>query len=915
MYSNTALINRDQEFKLLLKGVLEKINRKKLHLIFDLEGMGVDLFLNQLKKDWIDDGLVVVDMIFVDDLNSLVLSPTAIMKKINCHISDDLQKKYSVMLNWFSEKENSDYHKMKEEFYFERNRYLQELADFFIELGNESDKVIIFCLRNIQFADEFALNVIKKVILSLSVVKNIDNKIRFVASIKDKELFPLSQFLSILEEKKIIIKIEFSDFTENEVVAVVENELSCFDIAKKSSDIVEFLYRKSHGNPLYLDELLHYLLINKFILEKDGLWQITLPLQYWNKNFDLDYLIKQNLLSLNLSEAEFKLLRIIALIKKPAQIQLYREIFFDKQDIDVSAFIRKVCSKNILIEIDSVEGLFVFTDEILRKIIISSLGKHEREQLNYLIAINIESKSKKLPFGFNGLNFYQILSYHYSLSLNKIDIKKNNKKYQKAIYYSERSALIATSNKKYYLVKIIYDRLLSIYSDQQSVEKIELLLKKAVLENKIGSVFEVIKSYKSALKIAENHELTKLIAECRIQLSHVLVENRLYDESLKLLKNAFIYFNSIKDKKGMTRVHIVNGIYHLNNYQFDDALEAFYKAESFAVGADEKKFQILIYNYIGTVLSKRKEYDKAMTVYRKGLVIAEQDNDLTGVRNLEGKIAVLYYYQGLYAKSLNSFKTQLENDGIIYNKRVIGKIYNGIGSIYHEMGYFNSALKYTILSLKYVREYGERYDISVVLFNLAEIHKELGFLNKAMSLYLEHINLSRKLNHQRALLDSMFSTAKLNRYLKKYKMAHDLYDKIIKLCRLNGLKAESSLFEKASLYYFEKKYEEADEYLSLSIAEFDERSKQKFIFFMVDVLYQKIKFRQGSEKEKRIEKLEKMLSETKNEIKHAYLNYELFYLSGKSEYCEAAKAIYNDLYKEMAKYEFKVCLDDLKSCS
>ena len=915
MYSNTVLTNREQEFKLLLKGVLKKINRKKLHLILDLEGMGIDLFLNRLKKNWINDGLVVIDRIFVDDLNSLVLSPIAIMKKSSCCISDGLQKKYSVMLNWFREKENLDYHKMKKGFYFEKNKYLQELAEFFIELGNESDKIIIFCLRNIQFADEFALNVIKKVFLSLSAIKNIDNKIRFVVSAKDEELFPLSQFLSILEEKKRIIKIEFSDFTKNEVAAVVGNRLNYFDIEKKNSAIVGFLYRKSHGNPLYLDELLHYLLISKFIIKKDRFWQITLPLQYWNENFDLDYLIKQNLLSLNLSDVEFKLLRIIALIKKPAQIQLYQEIFFDKQDIDVSAFIKKVCSKNILIEIDSFEGLFVFADEILRKAIISSLEKYEREQLNYFIAINIELKSEKLSFGFRGLNFYQILSYHYSSSLNKIDIKKNNQKYQKAIYYSEKSASVAASNKKYYLVKIIYDRLLSIYSDRQSVEKIELLLKKAVLENRIGSVFEVIRSYKLALKIAESHDLAKLIAECRIQLSHVLVENRLYDKSLKLLKNAFIYFNTIKDKRGMARVHIVNGIYHLNNYQFDDALEAFYKAENFVVGADEKKLQVLIYNHIGTVLTKRKEYDKAMTVYRKGLIIAEQDRNLTEVSSLEGKIAVLYYYQGLYAKSLASFKKQLEDDGIICNKRVIGKIYNGIGSIYHDMGYFHSALKYTILSLKYVREYGERYDISVVLFNLAEIYKELGFLNKAMFLYLEHINLAKKLNHQRALLDSMFSTAKLNRYLNEYKMAHDLYDKIIKLCRLNGIKAESSLFEKASLYYFEKKYKEADEYLSLSIAEFDERSKQKFVFFMSNVLYQKIKFRQGSEKEKRIEKLKEMMAETKNEIKQAYLNYELFYLSGKSEYCEVAKAIYNDLYKEMSRYEFKVRLDDLKSCS
>ena len=226
------------------------------------------------------------------------------------------------------------------------------------------------------------------------------------------------------------------------------------------------------------------------------------------------------------------------------------------------------------------------------------------------------------------------------------------------------------------------------------------------------------------------------------------------------------------------------------------------------------------YIILGNYDIAKNHFEKAKNIFNS-LLKSEEENKtfIFGLARCYSSLGVIFSQVGNYYESLDNYQSGLELYKKIHQKNAISKSYNNIGIVYKSRQNYNKALEYFKKALKIQEEIGEK-TTPVTLTNIGVIYFESNKLTKAFTYYTKAENLFKTIENTRGLAllqnywgDYYIQTRATDKAENHYKISLELYESMH-----NKFGASLALYNLGTLYFDQKKYEQAMEFASKSLS-------------------------------------------------------------------------------------------------
>ena len=198
-----------------------------------------------------------------------------------------------------------------------------------------------------------------------------------------------------------------------------------------------------------------------------------------------------------------------------------------------------------------------------------------------------------------------------------------------------------------------------------------------------------------------------------------------------------------------------------------------------------------IFDTGGTVYYRLGEYNQAIELHRKALLIRNQINgeDHANVATIYSNLALVYATLNEYnqAKDLNE-------KALLIRKKLFGEdhadvaiTYNNLASVYYRLGEYNQAKELHEKALMICKKIFDEHhaDVATSYNNLASVYNSLGEYNQAKELHEKALMIYRKIfSEDHAVVATTYNNlATVYKSLGEYNQAKELHEKALMIYR------------------------------------------------------------------------------------------------------------------------------------
>lgn len=589
----------------------------------------------------------------------------------------------------------------------------------FEELSKEK---ILFYIEDFHWADPSSLSLLhylteflrEKEIFIIIVSRPLYEK---------EEIF---KFLEHLKEEGIFKEINLRELKEEETNILIENLLS---IAFIKPYLKEIIYKKSEGNPLFIEEILRSL-IEKGVFEKIGeKWIQVKDI----KEIEIPDTLEEIILSRvdNLPLMEKIILQRASIIGRNfwdiiLQELVQKPVFYYLQNLEKLDFIRHKGESGIFLGIE-----YIFKHYLIREAIYRNIIEEMKKKMHSKVAEILE----KIILPEHIKEYYKMLAYHF---------EKGEIWEKCAHYYFENGKIL--KNKSLFYEALEDLKKAKEISDKYNVmedKKFEINLNLAEALSRVGEKEEAISIYSEAFNFIKHQEdeynfyyslidyyqsisdyksafsfLEKALNIAKDDIKKIkalLIRSWLYyltgalSLAIKDLNNVFEIINreEIKEEeKNSFLINIYNryAVYKMDEGKLDEAIEYYEKAINLA----EKTQRIgrigVLYNNLGDTLRCAGKVEKGEEKLLKAREWAEKTGDMLLLAIVHNNLGELYNDIGMNEIAEEKFKFYLNLNKKIKNRLGDGYGNLGIGRIYLDRGDFKNAEERFLEALKIFEE-------------------------------------------------------------------------------------------------------------------------------------------------------------------------------------------------------------------
>jgi tetratricopeptide (TPR) repeat protein len=260
-----------------------------------------------------------------------------------------------------------------------------------------------------------------------------------------------------------------------------------------------------------------------------------------------------------------------------------------------------------------------------------------------------------------------------------------------------------------------------------------------------GKPLFALKVYQNAMQLIDAQ--TDFILSSRIYngIGLAYVDLARYDEAILYYNKARDVYVAHQDNEGIAlQLQNIGVVYYMVG-RTDDALKNYLRSVSILENLDDVNPSILANNYLNTaiVFMQIGEKNKALGFFRKAEQIYTGDYNLPGLAHLYTNMGVLYFDNDLDS-SLYFHNRSLELYQTLGKSMNAGHSMGYVADIYREMGEFDKALDYYLLSMSILENEGFVYGQVTVLTGLGtlyrmmnDFHQSVRVLKRALVLAVE----------------------------------------------------------------------------------------------------------------------------------------------------------------------------------
>lgn len=584
-----------------------------------------------------------------------------------------------------------------------------------------------------------------------------------------------------ISQENWLVEIEIKPLTNEEVYELIQQK---FHPNNFSEDFYKNINNLTDGQPLYLVEILDYLLRNEIIEQVNGTFT-SKHIQFSNLPVSLNGVISEKVerlgnelkkvLSYASVDGEEFSVKIIEKILKIDELDLldYLEELSQKHSLLVAS--EPIRIKNMLLE------LYSFSQTLVHKYMYDNMDSARRRALHRRIAATIKEiygedtieSNKEIKNKYN---------YHFQIGEGLIDAMDSNtqenehslttsikEKPSFEIFIDAAKTEIQNAKDSFEQYAInecsdFIDKSLAFLSkvDDSNIEKQQLKFEAILLRSKFlqwqGYYQKALDTSRIAENIAKNY-LTDLnyLGQINICIAKAMTSLGNCENALLFLQQSNSIFEENKNLEILWESYVQTGITKTHVAAFNEAIEYHKKAFEIAkkLNDESKKAENLL--EIGNNLSYKAEYDKAIEYYDNALKTFEEQQNTFQIGHVYNKKGLALRNHYLFDEALPYFQkafaiAEEQNDFVNMSHRT-----NNIALIFEDKGDFNKAISYFKKSLAIDEKLDDKPMIVKSLNNLGSAYIEIGENEKAKENFDKALNIAENLN-DKGILAFTFST-------------------------------------------------------------------------------------------------------------------------------------------------------------
>lgn len=469
--------------------------------------------------------------------------------------------------------------------------------------------------------------------------------------------------------------IELANFTPAELTDYLA---SLTGLDQPPEQLVEGIYSRTDGNPLFVTEVLKALITGGGLFDEGGRWRMTVfeDVGIDFSKVDIPSTVEDLLLAgvKKLTKGERTVLEALAVTRKPSsgdQLKSYSGVK------DPFPALRELVKQNIIER--SEEHLFTFGNELMGHTLYSSIPLEQRMKYHDRIAAALEAEGAP----FEGIAHHQSYgtdaakALSSSLALGERYLKRGRGR--KAVRYLERAE--------------------SIIPGEDVEARVDVLLKK-------GEAFLIRRDYEQAEELFSQVEvLVKALPDTE-QAAHRGVEAliRLGGTFMKLMafSRARAVFTEAKVKLHTKVIDPIReltvenflGTVLMSEGRYREAKELFENTRVVWKQLAHEDRAHATNNDLGMVLLALREVDGAREAFKEDLSFAEEIDDDLLISRAHYNLAQLSVVEGNLDEAIIEYKECAEVCKRAENTELLLRAYNGLGNIYHLRGELDQSVGY-----------------------------------------------------------------------------------------------------------------------------------------------------------------------------------------------------------------------------
>ncbi|OQX52361.1 MAG: hypothetical protein B5M53_08760, partial [Candidatus Cloacimonas sp. 4484_209] len=584
---------------------------------------------------------------------------------------------------------------------FKKHLFYKTIENSIVEIVKKKKQ--IFIIDDLNLTD----SIIAELILYIS------------RAIKDKPLFLILSSEKIPEGFKNNIKIGgYDNITLQNLEGLNKEETSLFiknmlGVQKNTELISEFLFKKSEGNPYFIEEILKEI-VNSSMLIKSGnflSYNIT-EIEKLSIPTNVNNFVREKLKKL--LQRERKILNIIAIFGDSVPLDWLINIS-PYDEITTIRICENLYQRHFLSL--SEDHKYYFTHHIIQDITYSEIKKEQKIKLHRMIfefiktikfsteilpLLAYHSFEASLPEAYVYLkklliNSLKLLDYETAIkSFERLDIVKGKKWREELDIKTIRSI----GDAYYYLGK--YEKTIDYYKDM--LKRVKTSRGKITIKHIIAFIMTLTSQYKEAerlfMNLLKNVKNIDKRVEILIDLGWLYFSEEKYKSSQHIYENALKLSSKLKDKSIVGRLYQNLATLNLRINNLDDAQKYAEKMLTTAQSFNLKQLNISALNASATIARNRGNIKNAIELYKKAIKSLETTSDQYKLLNNLILLSKSFYITGDYKsfdKNINHALTLAQKLNKPYELAFINELY-GIsfskrGNWEQAKKFFNSAEK------------------------------------------------------------------------------------------------------------------------------------------------------------------------------------------------------------------------------
>ncbi|MBL7885540.1 MAG: tetratricopeptide repeat protein [Flavobacterium sp.] len=238
------------------------------------------------------------------------------------------------------------------------------------------------------------------------------------------------------------------------------------------------------------------------------------------------------------------------------------------------------------------------------------------------------------------------------------------------------------------------------------------------------------------------------------------------------------------------------------------------------------KYLSISFNNEGAFQLYNDQYEKAISLYRKSLQIANSIQYYYGSALALQNIGTAFDYAGKIDSTLVYMKKAYHYAVLSKNKTSLAYVLTDLGYIYNNLGNNHLAIKYNLQALPLFEKLNDLEGLERTNFALGRIFDNQNDWKTSTNYYLKCLTIDRKNNNKERLILILNSLATANIHLNQFNKALDFNNEAFQLSsQMNNEDLLATSYKNYGDIYFEKK----------------EIDKAKSYYLKAEAIYKKIK--------------------------------------------------------------------------